>query len=370
MGPPPVGPPPGQFPGPGVGYAPGFYPMPGRYQPPKSSAGVIAAVAIAGVFLLVTGLIATMALIDSDTSYADAGYDPYDVPSYTYTPPAPTSYSATYSTTTSYSAPSSSYETYSSTYSSTTTEEPEPIPAGPQPVYALSDHPLFASTDTGLPNVGCQLSRWSADRAGATRFYRSGIKCLNKMWRPMLADLNLPYTAPNLSVPSSSEGADSPCSAGNASSDVAFYCPRNKTIYMPMNRWRMQRHSDKWPVILSDLAHEYAHHVQAITGIADAAWEKQYEAGTNSSKGLEISRRSELQAQCFAGMFFGSAYAAGWMTDNPWDTAARVEYETGDYDGPRTHGKPQHYGSWWEHGSRKNRAFECNTWSAKASQVS
>lgn len=61
---------------------------------------------------------------------------------------------------------------------------------------------------------------------------------------------------------------------------------------------------------LAVYAHEYGHHVQELSGISSEEWNQRVAAGVDSPVGLELSRRSELQAQCFSGMFLGSRRGA------------------------------------------------------------
>ncbi|MFA4051321.1 hypothetical protein ONA88_19325 [Mycobacteroides chelonae] len=101
----------------------------------------------------------------------------------------------------------------------------------------------------------------------------------------------------------------------------------------------------------------------------DEYWRQRRAAGVDSPLGLELSRRLELQAQCFSGMFLGSR-RGGTITQQELDLAWN-DQDRGDGQQPtRDHGSNQHAEAWWRHGSLKNRLWECNTWLADSSAVS
>jgi predicted metalloprotease len=355
---------PGPAPGTPLGprFAPGYRP----YVAKKSNTGVIVAVAIIGIVAVVGGLVAAVALIGGNTRHvADAGYS--------------SSYpSDTYETTSAEETTTS--ETPSSTEETTTSETTErrtptsETPRGPRSVAATGDNPLFASPDYGLQNVPCTLSRWASDQASVTRFFRSGIACLDAMWSRMLGAVNLPFRTPNLSVPRSISESSTPCGSGGSATGVTpFYCPTNTTIYMPMDRIELDVWGNRPGAYLSLLAHEYGHHVQNLAGITEAFGDQRYDAGADSAAGLELSRRMELEAQCFSGMFLGSASVSGGSVDkNVYNEAWNAQDRGDDYarNGKRDHGSAKHNISWWQHGATKNRNQQCNTWLSPSGDVS
>ncbi|WIY03330.1 neutral zinc metallopeptidase [Amycolatopsis mongoliensis] len=353
-----AGPPPGAPFGPR--FAPGYRP----YVAKKSNTGVIVAVAIIGIVAVVGGLVAAVALIGGNTRHvADAGYSS-TYPSDTY---ETTSADETTETT------SSTEETATSETTERTTRTSE-TPRGPRSVVATGTNPMFASADYGLQNVPCSLSRWATDQNSATRFFQSGIACLDAMWSRMLGAVNLPFRSPNLSVPQSLSESSTPCGGGGTTTGVTpFYCPSNDTIYMPMDRIEIDVWGNHPGPYLSILAHEYGHHVQNLAGITEAYGNQRYDAGADSAVGLELSRRMELEAQCFSGMFLGSASVSGGSVDkNIYNEAWNAQDRGDDYarNGKRDHGSAKHNISWWQHGATKNRNQQCNTWLSASGDVS
>ncbi|MFB9686358.1 neutral zinc metallopeptidase [Amycolatopsis plumensis] len=366
--PPPAVAPPVFLPGPagppafGPRFAPGNVP----YVAKKSNTGVIVAVAIFAIVAVAGGLVAAVALSGNHKRHvADAGY------SSTY--PSTTAETTTEATTSTTSATTSAEETTTTR----TTERRTPTsqtPSGPRSVAATGNNPLFGSPDYGLQNISCSLSRWAGDQNSVTRFFQSGIGCLDAMWSRMLGAVDLPFRTPNLSVPRSLAESSTPCGSGGTTTGVTpFYCPSNNTIYMPMDRIELDVWGNHPGPYLSILAHEYGHHVQNLSGISEAYGNQRYDAGADSATGLELSRRMELEAQCFSGMFLGSASVSGGSVDkNVYNEAWNAQDRGDDYarNGKRDHGSARHNISWWQHGATKNRNQQCNTWLSPSGDVS
>lgn len=337
-------------------------------QPPKqSNTGLIAGLSVAGVLVLVLGLAGAFAAFGSNHS-SDVAYKP----------PPVTSYQApSYPSTESSSTPESTTE---DTYSSSPTagspgEEPSEsessTPAGPQPVAKLADNPLFMSTEYGLQNLNCHLSRWSTNPSAARAFFASARDCLDAVWQPVLEQAGLPFSTPNLEAPASQSSINSPCSS-SGESFAAVYCGANHTIYMPFDDLQTEQYGAHPGIYLAVFAHEYGHHVQSLSGVLGTAADQQYEAGGYSSEqGQAIQRRIELQAQCFSGMFVGSA--RGEVDENIQREGYQDQETRGDDNGSatmRTHGTRASNAAWWRQGYSKNRTYQCNTWQAGEGDVS
>lgn len=346
--------PPGQYPPPG-----GYYPPPSTVPPwlqqpgyrlaPRKPSNTGALLATIIVIVLIGGvaLVGFMSMSDKGDSVADTGYE--STPTYTTS-------SDPYTTT----------ETTTTTTETTETTDDTPTedtPSGPEPVYALEDNPLFAG-DVGTPAVTCNLARWTTDPAGAAAFFQSAIPCLDAAWQPVLEYQGLPFFTPNIAFPEGTEW-ESACGSvsGGGGAVAAFYCSYDDTLYMPFAGLQTEMYGAHPGVYLAVLAHEYGHHVQNLSGVMDTYWDQRYNAGADTEPGLELSRRFELQAQCFSGMFLASVYGRGSVDDNIL-TEARTSQDRGDHNPgvPRDHGTDDHAIAWWEQGAQLNRTYQCNTW--------
>ncbi|SDR19888.1 hypothetical protein SAMN04489718_4083 [Actinopolyspora saharensis] len=252
-----------------------------------------------------------------------------------------------------------------------TATSPTTSATGPRPVRKTADNPL-AMTAVPVPDVQCDLPEWRTNPQASQRFFRAALPCLNEAWSSVLSQAGLPFEPPELVFPSGGNWS-SPCGSVSKSENVsAFYCGSNRTIYMPFAGLQTDVYGNQPGVYLGVFAHEYGHHVQNLSGIMVAWQNEAYETGGyETPEALALSRRSELQAQCFAGQYLASAERTNSLgTQAAWN-GIQDGYNRGDRGNqPRDHGSPQHYGSWMETGYKRNNTSECNTWAADASDVS
>ncbi|MFL6142334.1 MAG: neutral zinc metallopeptidase [Labedaea sp.] len=340
---------------------------PGAFAPRRSNAGAIVATVLVLMLVGAAGLIGAVTVSGRKHHVADTRYD---YPDTSNEPTGSTAGNETDATTS--RAGRATTTTRPSTTSgrapTTTTRSTSSTPSGPRPVAALGENPLFGG-DLGTPAVTCALARWHSDAQSAAAFFTSALPCLEAAWAPVLQRAGLPYFPPSLQAPAGNS-ATGPCGGAAGRSFAAFYCPKNHTIYMPFGALQTERLGAHPGVYLAVLAHEYGHHVQALSGVEDAYWAKRYDAGADTEAGLELSRRLELQAQCFSGMFLAATYSRGSVDKNILQEA-RTTQNRGDHTAgePRDHGSDAHATSWWEQGAQKNRTFQCNTWRATAAEV-
>ncbi|MBU3060371.1 neutral zinc metallopeptidase [Nocardia sp. NEAU-G5] len=369
----PQGPrPPYRAPLPPTGYRVGAQQLPplppaGYYGRPPSGGGgggagvVVAALGVLVVLSMVGTLVFFAAVTHGDDTSSTAEKT---TPSFTY-PSTPSS------------APMPSTESAAATATSEgTSAEPTTTmvttPAGPKPVRKLTDNPLFADHNEGLPNAKCSLPRWAATETAATAFFEAAKSCLDKEWQPVLAAHNLPFFSPTVKAPQQAAELTSPCSGD--SNYAAVYCPANHTIYMPLDHVQTDVFGDRWYVYLQVFAHEYGHHVQALSGIGDQEASERDDAGFDANTGLELSRRLELEAQCFSGMYIGAAGYVGMFSADQINYMKKDQYGRGDDSQAvdiHDHGTSQHYGDWFGNvGVPNDRVWKCNTWAAPSGDVS
>ncbi|MFC7423943.1 neutral zinc metallopeptidase [Nocardia tengchongensis] len=236
-------------------------------------------------------------------------------------------------------------------------------------VAATSDNPLLTNADYTLLPAKCAYSPWGTQVEVARKFFETAADCLHAAWKPLFDKINLPFQAPNLKVSADTNGITTLCT-GNSSNFAAFYCSADMTIYLPISQLQTDIFGNNWVVYLSVFAHEYGHHVQAQSGILGKVHQQRRDAGSRSDTGLELSRRTELQAQCFDGMYLSSSGNGGSLSNAQIGVARNDAYHRGDAPGDmRDHGTAQSMGGWFEIGYDKDRAMQCNTFSAAASKV-
>jgi predicted metalloprotease len=237
-------------------------------------------------------------------------------------------------------------------------------------VLELGDHPILQDPDAGLQNIVCKLPVWHSDQASVEAFFTAADQCLNVAWSQFLQPYHLPFMPPALHFPdgTSFETACGTIAVGVAT--AAYYCDNN--LYVPYRGLQIDQYGNNPGVYLALIAHEYGHHVQEVAGIMDAVWQQIYQVGEETPTGLDLSRRKELQAQCFSGMFLGAVVdRGGSVTRDMYEKAWRDQDTRGDNtSGSHDHGTNAHYAAWWRKGAQYNRIAQCNTFSAPASEVS
>lgn len=312
-----------------------------RPPAPVSHFGVMIALGLATVVLLVTGLVVVVITMSGgdDERITDASNR---------------------------SAPSSS-----ATQTSDPTPTPDQVSSSPTgaKVVKLSDHPIMRDKDAGLRSLVCELPEWRSEPTTAKRFFRAATRCLDAVWGPFLRSYDMPFTPPRLYFPTRSH-FESDC--GNIKVGIetaAYYCEGE--LFLPYHGLQADQYGDRSGVYLALIAHEYGHHVQELTGIMDAVWQRIYNVGETSRKGQELSRRKELQAQCFSGMFIGAHVDRGGSVTRELYQQAWLDQSTrgDDTSGGHDHGNNRNYAKWWRMGAMDNRIADCNTFKAPAEEV-
>ena len=161
---------------------------------------------------------------------------------------------------------------------------------------------------------------------------------------------------------------------GVASSQVGpFYCPADKHVYIDLGFFdELGRFgAQDTPFVESYvIAHEYGHHVQDQLGVLD-----KIRGDTQGPESLSV--RSELQADCYAGVWAAHAVDTGLVEqltqadiNGGLDAAAaigddRIQEQTQGQVNPETwtHGSSEQRRRWFSQGYEKGRPAVCDTFS-------
>ncbi|WP_394658898.1 neutral zinc metallopeptidase [uncultured Novosphingobium sp.] len=131
----------------------------------------------------------------------------------------------------------------------------------------------------------------------------NALDSLNRTWEPLFRKANIPFDQPTLRFYKG--GTRSGCGAAQSAMGP-FYCPADQGIYIDTSFYDQMAQElgakgdfARYYVI----AHEYGHHVQKLTGLADQVRSAQQQAGGTQANALQV--RMELQADCYAGVWAG-----------------------------------------------------------------
>jgi hypothetical protein len=154
-----------------------------------------------------------------------------------------------------------------------------------------------------------------------------------------------------------------------------FYCPADRKVYLDLDFFRELETRFGAPGDFAGayvIAHEFGHHVQNITGIADDVRARQ-QSDPGAANALSV--RLELQADCLAGIWANSAFAQGDL--DPGDieeglgaAAAvgddRIQRQSGGAVNPEswTHGSSEQRTQWFMTGYQSGDPSACDTFAS------
>jgi predicted metalloprotease len=207
--------------------------------------------------------------------------------------------------------------------------------------------------------------------ADLSAYMRSLLNCMVKVFEKPLVVQGFSLTAPKVQVYRAS--VKSPCGRFDQNGAPAYYCAANKTIYWPATRDDgREAYTFARLGYVALTAHEFGHHLQLTTGMVNE-YGRRYGAARSKNERYLLSRRLELQAQCFEGVFLQTvARSIGFNAADREELRMWHSY-TGDEDPPSSrrpdHGTSRAQIRWLDRGLDSQDFGRCNTWSAPKSAV-
>ncbi|RJL33572.1 neutral zinc metallopeptidase [Bailinhaonella thermotolerans] len=209
-----------------------------------------------------------------------------------------------------------------------------------------------------LPDLGCKPGK-GTDVESAKRHFKALGSCVDRAWAKVFKAAGMRYRPAKLHIVTKPVKTE----CGSWEKGLVFrYCAGADTIHVLVREDTL----DSNPLFDSfTLAATYAYHVQELAKI-----EKTYPEPKAKKAAAEWSRRYELQGQCLAGAFFGSARKGLGVSDSAWRRLRTEMGSTGDdHHGGDTYGKSKSIKLWMNRGFHAKSPKACDTWSAPSVQV-
>jgi len=192
------------------------------------------------------------------------------------------------------------------------------------------------------------------------------------VWGPELQAAGFNAARPSVTVYTGQ--VQSPC--GKMPNENALYCSADQQVYYATDL------PDLFPSVKSDpmipvavIAHEFGHAIQAQTGIlySEMAWQQADSDNNDDASANDLSRRTEMQADCFAGAFVQSISQSVGVTSDERSTISQVFFSIGDdvlsgdpnIDGD--HGMSYNRQAWFTTGTTASVTGSCNTFASSVS---
>ncbi len=198
------------------------------------------------------------------------------------------------------------------------------------------------------------------------------VACLMRVWDVTVTKSG--YTMPRPPVVVYSAAMATAC--GKLATLNAAYCGSDQKIYYATDLPQTipsQLRSSRF-IVEVIVAHEFGHAVQARTGILTAA-HGLADSASSQAESHEWSRRTELQADCFAGLFIRSVSKSTGITQQDLDNIASLMIAFGDDSLSKTNGVDGGHGLgttrkyWMQLGLASTSTSVCDTFTVASDEV-
>jgi predicted metalloprotease len=197
------------------------------------------------------------------------------------------------------------------------------------------------------------------------------VGCLMKSFAKPLAARGIELSTPR--VKAYRRTIKTPCGRFGQRDAPAYYCSATRTIYWPVSADDgNEAYTFARLGYLGLVAHEFGHHMQAASGMLREYGQRSFAVKSRGQRYL-LSRRLELQAQCFEGVFLATTARSIRLSSNDRYQLRVWHTYTGDEDPPAGR-KPDHGSSaaqirWLNRGLNSGDFGRCNTWTASKKSV-
>jgi predicted metalloprotease len=199
------------------------------------------------------------------------------------------------------------------------------------------------------------------------------LKNTEEVWTSVFEEHGLRYRPPTLVL--FTQATPSACGVGESAMGP-FYCPQDQKVYLDLSFFQDLARRFGAPGEFAQayvVAHEVGHHVQTLLGLTQKVSSARARAGERGANALSV--RTELQADCYAGVWGYYAAKQDLLQPGDADAGLRAAAAIGDdrlqqqgqgrvVPESFTHGSSEQRVSWLRHGLETGRIEACDTFSA------
>ena len=189
-------------------------------------------------------------------------------------------------------------------------------------------------------------------------------------WHEKFEQAGMTYRAPVLVLYNGVVQSD--CGRGQAAMGP-FYCPLDETVYLDLNFFYDLKNRHNAPGDFAQayvIAHEVGHHVQNITGVLERT--QRASAQLPEAQANAVSVKTELMADCLAGVWAHSVEQRDLLESGDFDEAINAASQIGDdilqeqargYSVPDsfTHGSSAERRTWFDKGFQSGNPEACDS---------
>jgi uncharacterized protein len=207
------------------------------------------------------------------------------------------------------------------------------------------------------------------------KFVSTVLADTEDVWKQVFSQAGATYVEPKLVL---FRGAvRTGCGSGQAAMGP-FYCPADQKVYIDLSFYDTLSQRLGAPGEFARayvIAHEVGHHVQKLTGVADRV--DQLRARSSEAQGNALSVRTELQADCYAGVWAHySQQSKQWLEPGDIEAAMNAAQKIGDDTLQRssgravvpesfTHGSSAQRQRWFMAGLQNGTVKSCDTFNTR-----
>jgi uncharacterized protein len=238
--------------------------------------------------------------------------------------------------------------------------------------YFLGINPLELLSGSG-PGSTTTPQQTSGQQAGDDEmrdFVATVLADTEDTWQAIFAEGGDDYPEPTLTLFSGS--VQSRCGFASAATGP-FYCPADQNLYIDLSFYDDLRRRFGAPGDFAQayvLAHEVGHHVQNVLGVLPRVQERKQQVSETEANDLSV--RTELQADCLAGVWANHTQQRGLLEEGDVEEAITAAEAVGDDNLQRqsqgyvvpdsfTHGSSEQRAQWFRRGLERGSVDDCDT---------